>query len=326
MRATLRRMIAILDGTPTGVRGQSLVELTLTLPVLFVMLLGLTEIGWYANNYLTLLDVVREAGRAGANSTGTRDPLVQWSIYEELNYHRLDCDETLLYYDKEALPKKHIETPQGPDATYPTNSAVKYFDGDERPLGFYDFVACTVIPNMSPMEFNDETDDIVVSVFSYLVEGRETANPKVRVLGRYPSRTNECENDDQWDPFDLNHNGSGSDEGLFDQFDEGADNVRGYVFRGNHKNDYGGSVPCLGSEFSTQRVEDMLNLITISDNGERLAKLEHVPNYGMVLVEIYWQHKQLLGLPWYNLGPLDEAQIIHVWTFFPVSAAEPDVD
>ncbi len=29
------------------------------------MLMGLTEIGWYANNYLTLLDVVREAGALG---------------------------------------------------------------------------------------------------------------------------------------------------------------------------------------------------------------------------------------------------------------------
>ena len=61
MRGRLRRLLAVLDGTPTGTRGQSLVELTLTLPILLVMLMGLTEIGWYANNYLTLLDVVREA-------------------------------------------------------------------------------------------------------------------------------------------------------------------------------------------------------------------------------------------------------------------------
>mgnify|MGYP001013003906 CR=1 FL=1 len=60
MRATFRRLLDLLDGRPTGARGQSLVELTLTLPVLLVMLMGLTEIGWYANNYLTLLDVVRE--------------------------------------------------------------------------------------------------------------------------------------------------------------------------------------------------------------------------------------------------------------------------
>jgi hypothetical protein len=66
----------------------------------------------------------------------------------------------------------------------------------------------------------------------------------------------------------------------------------------------------------------MLNLSNLP-LGERRDKLEHVPNYGLVLVEIFWQHKQLLGLPWYNMGPLDEAQIIHVWTFFPVSAAEP---
>jgi hypothetical protein len=317
-------MIAILDGTPTGVRGQSLVELTLTLPILMVMLLGLTEIGWYANNYLTLLDVVREAGRAGANATGARDPIEGWSPGEELNYHRLDCDESLLYYDKETLPEDHIEDPQGP-VGYPTNSPNKYFIGDERPLGFYDWVACTVIPNMAPLEFNDETDDIVVSVFSYFFTGRETANPRVRIPGRYPVQTNECDGDDPWDPFDTNHNGTPLDAGEeFDLFDDGADNVRGYVFRGNHELDFETGTPCLGSEFSTQEVESMLNLSNVP-LADRREKLEHVPDYGLVLVEIFWEHNQLLGLPWYNLGPLDEAQVIHVWTFFPVSAAEPDL-
>jgi len=133
MRAILRKILAILDGTPTGRRGQSLVELTLTLPILMVMILGLTEIGWYANNYLTLLDVVREAGRFGA----TRDPL-SWVDGEELKYHRMDCEEEIALFDKRDFDNK--TTWPGPDL-----SAWGYSAGDERPIGFYDGVACSVI-------------------------------------------------------------------------------------------------------------------------------------------------------------------------------------
>ncbi|GIV81506.1 MAG: hypothetical protein KatS3mg051_0860 [Anaerolineae bacterium] len=81
---------------------------------------------------------------------------------------------------------------------------------------------------------------------------------------------------------------------------------------------------CLGSAFSTQRGRgDRLNLATDPD---RLAKIARVPNFGLVLVEVFWRHRQLLALPWFNLGPLDEGQMMHVWAFFPVSAAEPDLD
>ncbi|MBN2305311.1 MAG: pilus assembly protein [Anaerolineae bacterium] len=317
MRATLRRMLAILDGTPTGARGQSLVELTLTLPILMVMLMGLTEIGWYANNFLTLLDVVREAGRFGA----TKDP-TEWSDGQELNYSRMDCEEDSSRFDKLA---ENNPTWPGPDlSAYPTLLSYQYADYGERPGGFYDAVACTVIRNMAPLEFDDQTDDVIVSVFSFFVINRGTTSAEVRIFGRYPARTNECEIDDVYDPFDWNHNSSGSD---IDEdaayFDSGSDNVRGYVFRGNISHDYGASVPCLGSTFSTADVETMLNF---DGNSDQERKLEQAANYGLVLVEVYWEHHQLLGLPWFNFGPLEDAMLIHVWAFFPVSAAEPDLD
>ena len=317
MRATIRRLLAILDGTPTGARGQSLVELTLTLPILMIMLMGLTEIGWYANNYLTLLDVVREAGRFGAS----RDPM-EWADGQELNYSRMDCEENSSIFDK--LPFENNTSHPGPDiSAWPTNSAVKYGDKGERTAGYYDGVACSVVGNMAPLVFDDEADDIVVSVFSYGVD-YAPATPVIHIVGRYPAQANECEDDDEYDPFDWNHNGSGSDENEdTSRFDVGFDNVRGYVFRGNHHNDYGAASTCIGSNFSTQRVEDMLNLV---GNSDRAAKLEQASAFGLVLVEIFWSHHQLLGLSWFNLGPFEDAQTIHVWAFFPVSAAEPDFD
>lgn len=312
MRATVRKMIAILDGTPTGTRGQSLVELTLTLPILLVMLLGLTEIGWFANSYLTLLDVVREAGRYGAS----RDPMV-WVDGEEKNYHRLDC---------EALSDKFNKLKYGEDNSVPigpTDPYYKYFIGVESSGGYYDGVACTVIGNMAPLEFKDDKDDVVVSVFGYMILDRASGSPSVRVYGRYPSQANECENDDINDPFDWNRNGKVDTGEDGSRFDATSDNVRGFVFRGNHKMDYGGGHQCLGSAFSTTKVEEMLNF---KDDPDRIRKLKAAPNFGLVLVEVFWEHQQLLGMKWFNMGPMDEALLIHVWTFFPVSAAEPDLD
>lgn len=313
MRVMLRRLLAILDGTPTGTRGQSLLEMTMTLPLLLVMLLGLAEIGWYANNYLTLLDVVREAGRIGS----TRDPMT-WNDGDEKKYQRMDCEALSDVFDKK--PFENNASWPGPDL-----AAWGYSNGDERPVNYYDFVACSVIGNMAPLEFNDLTDDIVVSVFSFVMYPNQTdPNREVRIFGRYPARANECENDDGHDPFDLNRDGDGNDEHeLASLYDSAWDNVRGYVFRGNHQHDYGGVRPCLGSEFSFTEVEELLDF---SDDPDRARKIEQVANYGLVLVEIFWRHRQLFGLPWFNIGPLEDGQIIHVWTFFPVSGAEPNVD
>jgi hypothetical protein len=312
MRVTLRRILAVLDGAPTGARGQSLVELTLTLPILLVMLLGLTEIGWYADHYLTLLDVVREAGRFGS----TKDPML-WPDGDETNYQRMDCEELTTNYDKK--PFENNTSWPGPDL-----AAWGYEPRQERPIGYYDGVACSVIGNMAPLEFNDQTDDIVVSVFSFFLLNRDTPNAHVRIYGRYPARANECENDDQYDPFDWHRDGlgGGQDENP-GYFDSTWDNIRGYVFRGNHQIDYGASVKCLGSEFSTVDVENMLDF---QGDPDRARKIERIRNNGMILVEIFWDHHQLFGLPWFNFGPLENAQTIHVWAFFPVTAAEPDIN
>ncbi|MBK8028832.1 MAG: pilus assembly protein [Chloroflexi bacterium] len=68
MLRTLAKIVQILDDTPAiyGERrkGQSVVELALVTPILIILLAGLIEVGWFANNYLTLLDVSRAARAA----------------------------------------------------------------------------------------------------------------------------------------------------------------------------------------------------------------------------------------------------------------------
>ncbi|MCP4141346.1 MAG: hypothetical protein GY755_13865 [Chloroflexi bacterium] len=48
-------------------KGQSLVEFTLTLPVLLILLSGLTEFGFMLNYYLSLVDASREVARLFSN-------------------------------------------------------------------------------------------------------------------------------------------------------------------------------------------------------------------------------------------------------------------
>lgn len=47
----------------TGKRGQSFVELALILPVLIIMLAGMTEVAFFVGRYLDALDLTREAAR-----------------------------------------------------------------------------------------------------------------------------------------------------------------------------------------------------------------------------------------------------------------------
>lgn len=322
MRVKLGTILALLDGKPTGARGQSLVELTITLPVLLVMLMGLTEIGWFANNYLTLLDVAREAGRFAA----TGDPLA-WNEIDTTNYSAMDCEQDIAFYNDHDTTVNYTAWP-GPDL-----AAWGYSERGEVGRGYYDAIACGMLQNMEPLKFNHQTDDIVISVFQFVVVNPGTASARVRVSGRLPSKANECENDDSSDPFDWHGPlgpsspadglATGTYEAEYATFwDPDVENIRGYVFRGNHRNDYGGSKRCLGSEFSVDEVEAMLNF---DGDADQIRKLAQATNYGLALVEIYWEHTQLLGLPWFRLGPLDETSTVHVWTFFPVSAAEPDI-
>lgn len=54
-------------------RGQSLVEFTLMLPILLMMLSGLIEFGFMLNYYLDIIDAARETARFAANDDPIRD-------------------------------------------------------------------------------------------------------------------------------------------------------------------------------------------------------------------------------------------------------------
>jgi hypothetical protein len=68
----LSRIKAIPAGSGPGLpsprcrRGQSLVEMTLILPIMLLMFIGVLEVGWALRGYLTLLNASREAARFAA--------------------------------------------------------------------------------------------------------------------------------------------------------------------------------------------------------------------------------------------------------------------
>jgi len=72
--------------------GQSFVELAIVLPVLLFLLIAFVEVGAVIYNYLSLLDVVREAARFAAD----RDPEVLTG--DMSNYPISACEDNALHY------------------------------------------------------------------------------------------------------------------------------------------------------------------------------------------------------------------------------------
>jgi Flp pilus assembly protein TadG len=54
-----------------GEKGQSLAEFALLVPVLLMLLVGIVEIGWGLNSYLTVVDGARDGARLGSKGSAT---------------------------------------------------------------------------------------------------------------------------------------------------------------------------------------------------------------------------------------------------------------
>lgn len=249
MRKILRKLVHILDGTPAvyGKRqsGQSVVELALVTPILIILFAGLVEIGWFANNYLNLLDVTRVGARRGATLQNELSPLSwdndsSWMPTEQLSAQFQAERIGYMAYD----PLEPLEDQQRARVRY------RYSQNNPNPAlrgsgcggdrGFYNEVICTMITSMEPLVLNPENgvDDIIVSGFAIeRIDPSRNRNPlstppwlgpnrpypgqdipQMVVVGRYPTNANECD----WyinpetggvgpleprDPFDFNENG-----------------------------------------------------------------------------------------------------------------------
>lgn len=236
MRQVLRKILQILDGSPRPHsdrrRGQSLVEMAFITPLLAIMVVGIAEVGWYANNYLIILEVSRVGARTGTQLGGEQSPLMwveQGSIHPQIYDYALNdfvnppMNWTLS--DIRGDGTIPIETQQARDCTR---------------TGFYTFIACSMIDSMAPLIIKPASsnpydidkpekpiidrsgavartipypDDIIISVFSLqkIYNGDPAAQAgtdhytvtidmgdayppghQVIVVGRYPTTANEC--------------------------------------------------------------------------------------------------------------------------------------
>ncbi len=234
MPKVLRKILEILDGTPAvygeqkGWRGQSVVELSLVTPLLIVLLMGLAEIGWFANNFLILLEVTRVGARYGTTQTGEFSPLAWNNDASRSPYTG--------FGDYPANIGSH------PVTDYRTCGLIRE-DSNLELRGFYNLIACTMSQQLDPLVLDNTNgvDDIVISAFS-LQAVNPLALPNQRfykndstlaaqiprtqitnsldlvmadknqmiVVGRYPTNANECTEDMNgdliaWerDPFDY---------------------------------------------------------------------------------------------------------------------------
>ena len=129
-------------------------------------------------------------------------------------------------------------------------------------------------------------------------------------------------------------------------YDNNRELQRGFSVYGNHMvetqtiTDSSGveqeiDVFCFGSNWSIYDIQEQIAVpgfeynasddttpVGLDDTGR------YLPNQGLVLVEIYWQHRLLLNLPVFSpvmqaLG--DDQTTLYVWSVFPVPTAEPNI-
>jgi hypothetical protein len=375
MRSVVKKLLAILDGTPALYgdrrRGQSIVELALVSPILIILLMGLAEIGWFANNYLILMEVARTGARAGTVQNGDTSPL-SWD-----DNGSLIPDPTGTIVDRRNTVR---------DCGLVNNPLAK---------GFYNVLVCNMLKALDPLKLDSTNgvDDIVISTFAIQVIDKTKVptsptnyqsmlttgangmpatldssipGPQAVVVGRWPANANTCTYNASGNPglterdaFNYLQNsptpirdyilknaalGDPSDGSnrLYLELDD--PNVfksgdattyksqRGFAWTGQHKI-ASSKNKCIGSEWDIQRVQQLMNLpsFTLLAPGDVNATKEQratLASQGMVLVEIFWQHKLLLPNPVFNpvftaIGT--QQTTVSVWAAFPVPAVEPRI-
>jgi hypothetical protein len=141
-------------------RGQSLVELTLFVPILIFMLIGLVEIGAVAGSYIDTLD----ASRASARYTSPLDPSItrcqafgsdttgRW-----ISTFTTNCEQDSREYDDKAREIKAWGM-GGPNGIYQTCKT-------SRTINFFYIAGCMALMNMPEgfIEPANGYDDIIVT-------------------------------------------------------------------------------------------------------------------------------------------------------------------
>jgi hypothetical protein len=335
MRKFIKKVIEILDGTPAVYgkkqRGQSVVELALVSPLLVIMLAGMVEIGWFARNYLVLLEVTRVGARTGAVQQNELSPQA-WDNRASVIPSEVTAEELKLWSDQYR-------------SCNPNDPSVY--------IGFYNFLACVMLRSLDPLPFGraerialgaSETDtfpdDIVISAFAVQAVDPEDSvfgdppsvnqvdlsdvkywplgvdgGPQAIVVGRWPTNANEChvkedgssygdDGKDGRDPFDWITEHSYTlhpDNRTIPAADR---EPRHYLEVGSldsSTNEKQRGFMWLGAHKiagtgcygSEWDIREVEDLINLETYGLDLDHRRYVPSQGLVLVEMWWKHETL---------------------------------
>jgi hypothetical protein len=226
MRRLLRKVLAILDGTPVehGKKsgGQSLVEFALVAPLLAILLVGLAEIGWLADRYLILLEVSRVGARRGTVLVGTQSVTAwnnQASLFPKTTWEVNDSSPSYAGETYSAFDPSADETIR---INYRNCGRLVDVEEDAK---FFNLIVCQMLDSLDPLTIktgidpdNSENtanpfeifqefypDDIVVSAFALQVinnpddidfaargHAEIPTGTWIHVVGRYPINANEC--------------------------------------------------------------------------------------------------------------------------------------
>ncbi|HRE47746.1 MAG TPA: pilus assembly protein [Aggregatilineales bacterium] len=376
MRRLWRRFVEMLDGQPTlqtrsaprekrrrGVRGQSLIELALTTPILFAMIVSLAEIGFVANNYLIIMDLVRESGRRGA----TLNPTLWDGAAETRNYNRLDCDQDNIRFD--ILPgAQNRQVARGKTILDAYGYTTRTPDKD---FGYFDWTICQALLTMEPLEFEDMTNwgaggtteptrnathfsknDVVVSAIAYSKmdytsiggftpsggsrgSSVPTNNLWITVTGRWPLENRYCFTaglgGDVRDPFDYKR------ADFYTAWTDGppADEHEINGTAGTPLALLTASQGIRGFVFTGNVLNDdgcRGSRFTVQAIEERLNRefsrdllTGKVRNGGLVLVEFHWQHHPVIFGPIFQgfTGTAVNDPMLYIYGIFPAIGAEP---
>lgn len=230
MRKLLRKIIEILDGTPSvyGERqqGQSVLEMVFITPLLIILIVGVVEIGWLANNYLILQEVSKVGARRATVLPSDLGP-ISWDLNSSLR------DAVLLpaqYTDSQSIEPGQSTADPSQFARRERDRLFIRFECNESVLqaqtslasggtgglqrSFYNELFCVMLDSFDPLSLDRQNgiDDLIISVFAvqtlhndpagdYDFENGYTPSVDVNehdpgytpvVVGRYPRLANEC--------------------------------------------------------------------------------------------------------------------------------------
>ena len=311
MRKIMKRLIDILDGVPAARgdrrKGQSLVEMTFVTPLLLIMFVGLVEIGWFAQNYLNLVEAAKVGARRGPFLNGEYSPQ-SWNEAASLPPiaalgFTLNPGDTGYDSSDRVVYRGLSGGPQSCDNILPGE------------FGFFNTIACTVVDTMDPLRLNltNRKDDVVVSGFSVQavkIGSRPTDDidpddyssataydpgSQVVVVGRWPSTANECYLWGERDPFDWIEDDTMNWEyvpnpmdptvdlrinyelGVWDVVnstyvgwqDAGTEKMVGFAWTGQRQMEDAtdARIDCWGSEWTMEEVQALVNLPNFIPSG-----------------------------------------------------------